>query len=610
MKRFFCMLLVLFLLSPCGPSARAAERLNLLLITVDDMSADSIGAFGCKLRNTTPNIDRLAEEGLRFTRAHVQVGNCMPSRNVMWSGRYPHNNGVEGFYQVKDPDYPVLVDLMKDAGYFTAIRHKVSHSTPYHPYGWDLVLDTLPDGTKAHVKDPVSYGVSTRRGIRAANAEGKPFCLVINIADPHKPFHAQGRGGETVADPHTPTRVFTPDEPPTPGFLFTDPVVSKELAHYYSSVRRADDGVGHVLQTLRDSGAADNTLVMFLSDHGMPLPFAKTQLYHHSTHTPLIFRWPGVTKAGSVDQQHMVSAVDFLPTLLDVVGVAHPEGIDGRSFASLLKGETQDGRQMVIKEYNENAGGSRDPMRAVQTKRFLYLFNSWSNGERVMATATTGTPTYRRMAQLAETDQTIAARHDLYRHRVVEELYDVENDPDCLVNLIDAPAHQRELATLRKTLEVWMVETGDHMLDVFRKRDDPAVREAYVQQKEKEAAQRKKPKGRVNRRASNARSMKRADLIALEIPESVVAGKPLTVKLRHKLDAGLGEQLIHVTLKGGPEAKRLDRKVVKVSGEGVIEVTFDVPATVPGNTVRFAAFIGEDFSSSRQHLQTAPVPVR
>jgi N-sulfoglucosamine sulfohydrolase len=349
---------------------------------------------------------------------------------------------------------------------------------------------------------------------------------------------------------------------------------------------------------------------MFLSDHGMPLPFAKTQLYHHSTHTPLISRWPGVTKAGSVDQQHMVSAVDFLPTLLDVVGVAHPEGIDGRSFASLLKGETQDGRQMVIKEYNENAGGSRDPMRAVQTKRFLYLFNSWSNGERVMATATTGTPTYRRMAQLAETDQTIAARHDLYRHRVVEELYDVENDPDCLVNLIDAPAHQRELATLRKTLEVWMVETGDHMLDVFRKRDDPAVREAYVQQKEKEAAQRKKPKGRVNRRASNARSMKRADLIALEIPESVVAGKPLTVKLRHKLDAGLGEQLIHVTLKGGPEAKRLDRKVVKVSGEGVIEVTFDVPATVPGNTVRFAAFIGEDFSSSRQHLQTAPVPVR
>ena len=609
MNRFFRILLVSFLLGACNLSAKAADKLNLLLITVDDMSADSIGAFGCKLPDTTPNIDRLAGEGLRFTHAHVQVGNCMPSRNVMWSGRYPHNNGVEGFYQVKDPGYPVLVDLMKDAGYFTAIRHKVSHSTPYSPYAWDLVLDTLPDGSKAHVKDPVSYGVSTARGIAAAKAEGKPFCLVINIADPHKPFHAQGRRGETIPDPHTPSRVFEPDEPPTPGFLFEDPVVSKELAHYYSSVRRADDGMGHIAQALEDSGQAGNTLVMFLSDHGMPLPFAKTQLYHHSSHTPLIFRWPGVTKAGSVDDRHMVSAVDFVPTLLDVIGAEHPEGIDGRSFASLLRGEDQEGRDLVIKEYNENAGGSRDPMRAVQTKRFLYLFNPWSNGERVMATATTGTPTYRRMAELAETDETIAARHELYQYRVVEELYDVKGDPDCLVNLIDSPEHQQELAKLRAALEVWMVDTGDHMLDVFRKREDPAAREAYVQMKEKEADERRAQERRT-KKPTNARQKKRSDLIGLEIPESAVAGKPLVVKVNHKLDADLGEQLVHVTLKAGQEGNRVDRKVVKVSGEGVVEVTFDVPATVADDTVHVAAFIGEDYAGSMQHVQTEPVPVR
>jgi N-sulfoglucosamine sulfohydrolase len=610
MNRWFRILLVSCLLGLPGSWSAAAERLNLLLITVDDMSADSIGAFGCKLAGTTPNIDRLAQEGLRFGQAHVQVGNCMPSRNVMWSGRYPHNNGVEGFYQVKDPGYPVLVDLMKGAGYFTAIRHKVSHSTPYSPYAWDLVLDTLPDGTKPHVKDPASYGESTAWGIRAAKEAGKPFCLLINIADPHKPFHAQGKRGETIPDPHTPSRVFAPEEPPTPGFLFEDPVVSTELAHYYSSVRRADDGAGQILKALEDSGRAENTLVMFLSDHGMPLPFAKTQLYHHSTHTPLIVRWPGVTKAGSLDNRHMVSAVDFLPTLLDAVGVAHPEGIDGRSFAPLLRGEEQDGRQMVIKEYNENAGGSRDPMRAVQTMRFLYIFNPWSNGERVMATATTGTPTYRRMAELAETDKAIAARHDLYQHRVVEELYDIQKDPDCLVNLIDEAARQQELAKLRGALEAWMVRTGDHMLDVFRHRDDPAVREAYVQAKEKEADARRPQKARPGQAASRARVKKRNDLIALEIPESVAAGGPLVVKVRHKLDAELGEQLVHVTLKAGPELNRVDRKVVKVSGEGVVEVTFDVPAVVPGNVVGFAAFIGEDFAGSRQYLQTDPVPVR
>jgi len=610
MHRFFCVLSVPLLLSAFGLPAAAAERLNLLLITVDDMSADSIGAFGCKLPDTTPNIDRLAAEGLRFTRAHVQVGNCMPSRNVMWSGRYPHNNGVEGFYQVPNPGYPVLADLMKDAGYFTAIRHKVSHSTPYSPYDWDLVLDTLPDGGKAHVKDPVSYGVSTTRGTGAAKAEGKPFCLVINIADPHKPFHAQAASGATIPDPHTPSRVFTPEEPPTPAFLFEDPVVSKELAHYYSSVRRADDGLGHILQALKDSGEEDHTLVMFLSDHGMPLPFAKTQVYHHSTHTPLLFRWPGVTRPGAVDDEHMVSAADFLPTLLDVAGLPHPDGMDGRSFAPLLNGQRQQGRDMIIKEYNENAGGSRDPMRAVQTKHLLYIFNPWSNGERIMATATTGTPTYRRMAELAGTDETIAARHQLYQYRVVEELYDVENDPDCLVNLIDVPAHRQALARLREALEAWMVETGDHMLEVFRRRDDSAIREAYVEQKEKEAEARKQQKRKAKSQTSNTGSRKRSDLIALEIPQSVAAGHPVVVQVRHKLEAGLGEQLVHVTLKAGPEDKRVDRKVVKVSGEGVTEVSFDLPTAPPGNTVRFAAFIGEDYAGSLQHLQTAPVPIR
>jgi N-sulfoglucosamine sulfohydrolase len=110
--------------------APAADRPNVLLITMDDLSCDSVGAFGCRLKDTTPNIDRLASQSLHFAHAHVQVGNCMPSRNVMFSGRYPHTNRVEGFYQVREPGYPVLADLLKEAGYFTGIRGKVSHSTP------------------------------------------------------------------------------------------------------------------------------------------------------------------------------------------------------------------------------------------------------------------------------------------------------------------------------------------------------------------------------------------------------------------------------------------------------------------------------------------------
>jgi N-sulfoglucosamine sulfohydrolase len=267
--------------------------------------------------------------------------------------------------------------------------------------------------------------------------------------------------------------------------------VRKELAHYYSSVRRTDDSVGAILAALKASGEDDRTVVMFLSDHGMPLPFVKTQLYHHSTHTPLVIRYPGMTKAGAIDERHMVSAVDFLPTLLDIAGIAPPAGLDGRSFAALLKGQTQADREMVVKEYNENSGGSRDPMRAIETKQFLYIFNPWSSGKRIMQTATTGTPTYRRMHELAASDPNIAARHKLYQFRVVEELYDIEHDPDCLKNLINDPASAPARDRLRGDLEQWMIKTHDPMLEVFRRRDDADFREAYVHAQEREADERR-----------------------------------------------------------------------------------------------------------------------
>ena len=139
-------------------------------------------------------------------------------------------------------------------------------------------------------------------------------------------------------------------------------------------------------------------------------------------------------------------------------------------------------------------------MRAVQTKRHLYIFNPWSNGERVFATATTGTATYRRMAALAKRDDRLAKRLDLYRHRVPEELYDVTNDPDCLQNLIEDTRHQDALTALRSDLETWMKRTKDPLLAVFQKRDDAAHREAYVQKVEREAIERRKNRPRKNKR--------------------------------------------------------------------------------------------------------------
>jgi N-sulfoglucosamine sulfohydrolase len=202
-----------------------------------------------------------------------------------------------------------------------------------------------------------------------------------------------------------------------------------------------------------------------------------------------------------------------------------------------------------------------------------------------MATATSGTATYRRMAELAKSESAIADRHKLYQLRVPEELYDIEADPDCLHNLIASPAHRQTAETLRATLEQWMVRTNDGMLPVFRQRDDAAAREAYAAAQEQEAEARKQGKGKAQaaprkRAAAPAAPRRRTGLIAFALPETVTPGKPVTVQLQHELPAELGEQTLTVTLKGGPDGRRLDRKTVTVSGQGVAQVMYGVPADV------------------------------
>jgi len=587
------------------PLLSALAQPNLLIITTDDMSCDSVGVYGCKLKETTPNMDRLAAQSLRFNHAHVVVGNCMPSRNVMWSGKYPHNNRIEGFRAMgkTEKDYPVLGDLMKDAGYFTGIRHKVEHSTPYSPFPWDIVLG---EGKKDDVKNAASWGKAAANGIEAAKKAGKPFCLLLNIADPHKPFYAEGNRGDTIPDDNVPSKVFRPEEVPIPGFLHDDLVIRKELAHYYSSVRRADDGVGAILDALKASGQDENTIIVFLSDHGMPLPFAKTQLYHHSSRTPLMIRWPGVTKAGAVDEDHIISTVDLLPTILDMLGIAQPAGFDGSSFAAVLKGESQPQRTMIFKEHNENAGGQNTPMRAVQTKDWLYVFSPWSNGTRIMSGATNGTSTARQMRVLAKTNEQIAARIDLFDHRLPEEAYEVRYDPDALTNLIAKPENAAQVATLEQAMEEWMVKTKDPLLEVFRKRGDAAFREQYMKRLEG-----KQMSAKARKTANKAMSTGKPTgiLIALEAPKNITRGQKAVVKVKHTFPAELGEKPIQVTLKGGGN-ERIERKEVKASGTGEIEVTFDIPAEVPGGKVIFAGLVGKNIKDSLQLIQTKPVNVK
>jgi N-sulfoglucosamine sulfohydrolase len=326
-----------------------------------------------------------------------------------------------------------------------------------------------------------------------------------------------------------------------------------------------------------------------------------------------MIRWPGVTKAGAVDDEHMISTVDLLPTILDMLQIKQPGGFDGSSFANVLRGEKQPERTMVFKEHNENSGGQNTPMRAVQTKDWLYIFSPWSNGKRVMTGATNGTSTCRQMRVLAKSNEQIAGRIDLFDHRVPEEAYEVRYDPDALTNLISKPENAAQVAVLEKALEDWMARTGDPLLEVFRKREDAAFRESYISNLEKQQVskkERKAGKAEMKKATAGTSPKKRpAALIILGLPESVTRGQKATVKVEHNLPEALGEKPVQVTLKGG-NGTRIERKEIMARGTGLIEVTFDIPAEVKGGKVSFAGLVGKSIKDTLQHVQSEPVPVK
>jgi N-sulfoglucosamine sulfohydrolase len=444
-------------------SAAAGDApLNVLLLTADDLHCESVGAFGGTIADLTPHLDRLASEGMCFYQAHVNVAICQPSRGVLATGRYGHRSGIMGFMHT-ERDIPTVMETLRQHGYLTGILGKVEHSTPKANYQWDFVQDQQDLGAG---RDPSLYYRYCKEFLDRCRRERKPFYFMVNSHDPHRPFHT---AGSPIPGAVEPSRTYKPKDVPVPGFLPDLPGVRQELSRYLNSVRRCDDTFGKVLQALKESGLEDQTLVMFLSDNGIAVPFAKCNTYFASTHTPWIVRWPGVTKPGSVDRKHLISGIDFFPTVLDALQIPIPEGLDGVSFVPLLRGQSQAGRQQVFTQIDKKNGGESVPMRCVQNARFGYIFNAWSDGRREYHNNNEGL-TMRAMNQAAKTDPFIASRVKMFRYRVPEELYDLQNDPDCLKNLIDQPSSKAELRKMREELHQWMKRTGDPALPAFEKR--------------------------------------------------------------------------------------------------------------------------------------------
>jgi N-sulfoglucosamine sulfohydrolase len=452
-------------------SVSAKDLPNILFLTMDDMNYDSIASYGSDIDGLTPHIDSLAEKGTRFEYAYIQTPSCSPSRNVLHTGHYSHNSGMLGFFGVDFPQ-DTLPEALRNNGYYTGIILKVEDSTPTNNVKryWDYVKNYPPSSARS----VDSFRESFTQLIAGAKAQGKPFYANVNVKDPHLPFY-RGEKTKEGFDQTPPSRHLSPEEVTIPGFLPQHDNFRQEVTDYYNTVRRGDDCVGEVLQVLEESGLQDNTLIIFLSDHGMSFPFAKSNLYPNGVRTPWIMVWPVKIKPGVVDAENMVSAIDLMPTVLDATDTPAPGPLAGRSLLPLLNGESQEGRDHVFVEHNEGPGADPRPMRAIHTKNYVYIFNAWGTGDYHAIFESRWWRSYATFSQLAKRGPEMpdaAQRFDFLMYRTVEELYDAQKDPHALNNLIDDPKYADVANALRARLQTWMEATNDYALEGFLFRDD------------------------------------------------------------------------------------------------------------------------------------------
>ena len=460
---------------PGRPVGIAGAPLNVLLITVDDMGWDSLGVTGSPVPDISPNIDRLAGEGVLFTQAHVTIAICQPTRAVWMTGRYPHRSGALGFDPI-DAQVPTLVEALAEAGFRTGLMAKTGHVVPSRLAAFEAVIRAkdLQNG-----RSPELYYQHAAEFFRQAQSAGQPFFLMANSQDPHRPFvasrqevNARGRDATSTSEQYgggfpEAELAFAPEQVPVPGYLADLPAVRREMAQYYTSVQRADATVGAVLRALDDSGMAERTLVMFLSDHGPSLPFAKANVWMHSTRTPWIVRWPGVVTAGVVDAEHMMAGIDLAPTILDAVGLDNLDGADGRSFVPVLRGEAQAGREVVFTQINSLSSGRSYAMRSVIGRQYGYIFNAWADGETSYRSEASGGLTLSAMRDAAGRDPALAERVSHYMFRSPEELYDYGRDPDARENLIGSHERAATADRLRAMLLEHLRSTDDPQLPAF-----------------------------------------------------------------------------------------------------------------------------------------------
>ena len=434
--------------------ASGADRPNVLLITADDLGFQQ-GCYGDPI-TPSPHLDALARRGRLFENAYVAQASCSPSRSAIFTGLYPHTNGPIGLANRGFAMYPEMTDrtlprFLKRLGYRTGILGKL-HVAPEASFAFDTRISVDTRDVRA-------------TAARAAEflAGGEPFFLMANYSDPHvmgssprppnEAFPTQYKG-----IPEQPLRVG--EVPPLPFQMIDTDEQLQRVTQYHNAAMRFDTAVGLLLAAVERAGHTDNTIVLFISDHGPPFVRGKTSCYEGGVKVPMIVAWPDVFEAGTRSPA-LVSSVDLLPTILDAVGVDSPGDLHGRSLRHTL--DPTQHRPYLATEFHYHGTAPFFPRRTIRDARFKLIHNLRA-GETEPHTRVDGDASL----AMARSGKFPGTRIGAAFERAVDppeyELYDLQSDPWEFDDLSESGDHVDTLHRLKQALLDWREETADPLL--------------------------------------------------------------------------------------------------------------------------------------------------
>lgn len=418
------------------------KRPNILWISFEDTSASFYGCYGDKIART-PNVDKFAKQGCIFTHCFSTSGVCAPARSAIITGMYPTSIGTQHMRTTHtDPRTPQLptpysaviphyvkcfTEYLRAEGYYCTNNVKTDYQFEPPFTAWDECSE------KAHWRNRKDYK--------------QPFFAVFNLMKTHE----SGMWPENC-----PEITFDPKKIKLPPYFPDTPKVREAMARMYTNLEENDRIFGKILSQLDEDGLTENTVVFHWSDHG-PLPRGKRWLYDSGIHVPLIIRWPGHIKAGSMSHR-LIGTIDLGPTVLSIAGISPPQYMQGIAFL----GKYAKPPRKYVYASRDRIDESYDMVRAVRDKRFKYIRNFYPGlFYSIWGDYLNKHPIMEELWYGYITGKLNSVQSLLFQTRPSEELYDVKKDPWEINNLVDNPEYQNHLNRLRKALEQWMQQIED-----------------------------------------------------------------------------------------------------------------------------------------------------